>query len=184
MTSSIRRWLSYRATLRLSPTPIALALALALAATAGSVATWARAHPPPVSVPAGDPGDTTYLADALAVLCAKSYQASFPAEAPFLDGNASAMAKMMTGMTVIPSGDVDTDFVRMMVPHHRGAIDMAVLELRYGRNSILKRMAQEIIVDQQQEISAMDLAIREPLSAAAPAPTWNSAPLLTSADTP
>jgi uncharacterized protein (DUF305 family) len=62
-------------------------------------------------------------------------------------------------MAVRPSGDVDRDFVAMMVPHHQGAIDMAQAELRHGRNEQLRRMAQEIIVTQQQEIAAMRLAI-------------------------
>jgi uncharacterized protein (DUF305 family) len=46
-----------------------------------------------------------------------------------------------------------------MVPHHQGAIDMAVAELRYGTDPRLKRIAQGIIVEQQQEIAAMRLAL-------------------------
>jgi len=46
-------------------------------------------------------------------------------EGPFLSENRSAMSKMMADMTVKPTGDVDRDFVEMMVPHHQGAIDMA-----------------------------------------------------------
>jgi hypothetical protein len=84
-------------------------------------------------------------------------------EAPFLAANEVAMKKMMEGMSAQPSGDVDRDFVAMMVPHHQGAIDMAVAELRYGRNERLRRLAQEIIVTQQQEIAAMHLAIGDPL---------------------
>ena len=76
-------------------------------------------------------------------------------EAPFMADNKTAMAKMMAGMDVKPSGDVDADFVAMMVPHHQGAIDMAQAELRYGRNEQLRRLAQEIIVTQQEEIAAM-----------------------------
>jgi uncharacterized protein (DUF305 family) len=49
-----------------------------------------------------------------------------------------------------------------MAPHHHGAIDMAISELRYGKNEQLRRIAQEIIVDQMQEIAAMKLAIGEP----------------------
>jgi hypothetical protein len=44
------------------------------------------------------------------------------------------MTKMMIDMGIRPSGDVDTDFVAMMVPHHQGAIEMAQAELRHGRN--------------------------------------------------
>ena len=73
--------------------------------------------------------------------------------------NKAAMAKMMAVMDVRPSGNVDADFVAMMVPHHQGAIDMAQAELRYGRNEQLRRLAQEIIVTQQEEIAAMRVAI-------------------------
>lgn len=82
-------------------------------------------------------------------------------EAAFLAENEAAMSKMMAAMVVKPSGDVDRDFVAAMVPHHQGAIEMAQAELRHGRNEQLRRMAQEIIVDQLQEIAAMKLAIEE-----------------------
>jgi uncharacterized protein (DUF305 family) len=82
-----------------------------------------------------------------------------------------AMDRMMTAMMVAPSGDVDADFVAMMLPHHQGAIDMAVAELRHGKNEQLKRIAQEIIVDQQQEIAAMKLAMGQPLPPSRPVPT-------------
>jgi uncharacterized protein (DUF305 family) len=70
---------------------------------------------------------------------------------------------MMTDMAIRPAGDVDHDFVEAMVPHHRGAMEMAQAELRYGRDGRLRRMAQEIIVTQQQEIAAMRLALGQPL---------------------
>jgi uncharacterized protein (DUF305 family) len=69
------------------------------------------------------------------------------------------------------TGDVDVDFVAMMVPHHQGAIDMAVAVLRHGRNPQIRRLAQEIIVTQQQEIAAMRLAVGQPLPPSVPAPT-------------
>ena len=93
------------------------------------------------------------------------------AEAPFLAENDAAMKKMMNDMTVAPTGDVDADFVAMMVPHHQGAIDMAVAVLRYGRNPQIRRLAQEIIVTQQQEIAAMRLALGQPLPPSLPSPT-------------
>jgi len=80
-------------------------------------------------------------------------------EEPFLAENRVAMDKMMLAMNVDPSGDVDRDFAAMMTPHHQGAIDMAQAELRYGRNEQLRRLAQEIIVEQQQEIVVMRQAI-------------------------
>ena len=67
----------------------------------------------------------------------------------------TAMATMDRGMMVPPSGDPDRDFATMMVPHHQGAIDMAEIELRFGHDPILLRLAQEIIVEQQQEIVVM-----------------------------
>jgi hypothetical protein len=73
-------------------------------------------------------------------------------------------------MGIRPSGDVDTDFVAMMVPHHLGAIEMAQAELRYGRNEPLRRMAQEIIVSQLQEMTAMRLALGQPLPPSVPSP--------------
>jgi uncharacterized protein (DUF305 family) len=82
-----------------------------------------------------------------------------------------AMNVMMTDMGSPPTKDVDQDFVAMMVPHHQGAIDMAVAELRYGHDETLKRIAQEIIVDQQQEIAAMRLALHQDLPPSTPAPT-------------
>ena len=85
------------------------------------------------------------------------------------------MDRMMKAMMVSPTGDVDADFVTMMEPHHQGAIDMAVAELRYGKNEQLKRIAQEIIVDQQQEIAAMHLALGQPLPPSQPVPTQQGA---------
>jgi len=95
-------------------------------------------------------------------------------EVPFLAENDTSMSKMLAGMTIQPSGDVDRDFVAMMVPHHQGAIDMAQAELRYGHNETLRRMAQEIIVTQQQEIAAMRLALGQPLPPSVPAPDQQS----------
>jgi NAD(P)-dependent dehydrogenase (short-subunit alcohol dehydrogenase family) len=92
-------------------------------------------------------------------------------EVSFVAENNAAMTKMMNDMSVKPTGDVDRDFVAMMVPHHQGAIDMAMTVLRYGHNARLKRLAQEIIVTQQQEIAAMHLAVDDPLPPSDPSPT-------------
>lgn len=92
-------------------------------------------------------------------------------ESAFLAENEVAMTRMMSAMEARPTGDIDRDFVAMMAPHHQGAIDMAVLELRYGKNEQLRRIAQEIIVSQMQEIAAMKLAIGEQVTASVPAPT-------------
>jgi hypothetical protein len=91
------------------------------------------------------------------------------AGSPFMAENDVAMTKMMAAMHIAASGDADADFVAMMVPHHQGAIDMAQAELRYGRNEQVRRIAQEIIVTQLQEIEAMQRALGRPPSATAPA---------------
>jgi hypothetical protein len=105
-------------------------------------------------------------------------------EQPFLSENDAAMNNMMAEMTIKPTGDVDRDFVAMMVPHHQGAVDMAKAELKYGRNEQLRRLAQEIVVTQQQEISAMRLALGEPLPPSVASPTQPGAmtPQMNSAD--
>jgi hypothetical protein len=96
---------------------------------------------------------------------------SVASEKPFLAENNAAMDRMMAGMAIKPTGDVDVDFAAMMIPHHQGAIDMALAELRYGKNEQLRRIAQEIVVDQQQEIIAMRLALGQPLPPSNAAPT-------------
>jgi uncharacterized protein (DUF305 family) len=91
-------------------------------------------------------------------------------ETAFLSENQTAMNRMMKDMTAKPTGDIDRDFVEMMVPHHQGAIDMARTELKYGHNEQLRRLAQEIIVNQEQEIPAMQHALGDKLPPSAPSP--------------
>jgi hypothetical protein len=98
-------------------------------------------------------------------------------EAAFLSENEAAMNEMMTDMEIKPTGDIDRDFVNLMAPHHQGAIEMAQAVLRYGRNEQIRRLAQEIIVTQQQEIAAMRLAIGDPLPASVASPTQIGGPL-------
>ena len=76
-------------------------------------------------------------------------------EADWSELNAS-MHKMHMAMSAIEqSGDADLDFVRLMLPHHQGAIDMAKVQLLYGKDPQMRRLAQEIITDQQSEIELM-----------------------------
>jgi hypothetical protein len=124
------------------------------------------------------------LAEYIAALCATPFRSASPDEAPFLAENVSAMTKMMIDMGIRPSGDVDKDFVAMMTPHHQGAIDMALAELRYGHNERLRRMAQEIIITQQQEIAAMRLAVDQPMPRAVPSPESLSSAQLGSKSVP
>jgi hypothetical protein len=73
-----------------------------------------------------------------------------------------AMRRMNAGMGVAPTGDPDRDFARMMIPHHQGAVDMALAELRFGRDERLRRLAQGIIVEQRQEIALMQSILDGP----------------------
>lgn len=73
-----------------------------------------------------------------------------------------AMSVMHTGMhSAAYSGEPDHDFVTMMIPHHQGAIDMAKALLLYGKDPQTRRLAQEIITDQQSEIELMQLWLKQ-----------------------
>ena len=74
----------------------------------------------------------------------------------------ASMDKMHMAMSAIkPSGNSDVDFVRLMLPHHQAAIDMAKTQLLYGRDPQMRRLAQEIITDQQSEIELMQLWLKQ-----------------------
>jgi len=93
----------------------------------------------------------------LAFLCAALASAvgSVPPDDDFAGLMERAVQRMHADMHVAPSGDADRDFARMMIPHHQGAVDMALVELRYGRDPRLRRLAQAIVVTQKQEIDLM-----------------------------
>lgn len=90
----------------------------------------------------------------------------------------ASMDKMHMAMGAIKrSGSSDVDFVRLMLPHHQAAIDMAKTQLLYGKDAQMRRLAQEIITDQQSEIELMQrwLKQREPASTKEnPAPAPNT----------
>ena len=83
------------------------------------------------------------------------------AAASFMSLMTQAMERMHKDMTTAPSGDPDRDFATMMIPHHQGAVDMAKLELQFGKNPVLRRLAQGIIVEQLQEIEVMQRELRQ-----------------------
>lgn len=73
-----------------------------------------------------------------------------------------AMTLMDRDMKNAPmTGDPDHDFAAMMIPHHRGAVDMAKVELIYGKDPVLRRLAQEIVVTQEQEIVVMSTRLKQ-----------------------
>jgi len=74
----------------------------------------------------------------------------------------ASMDKMHMAMGAVKrSGNSDVDFVRLMVPHHQAAIDMAKTQLLYGKDAQMHRLAQEIITDQQLEIDLMERWLKQ-----------------------
>jgi uncharacterized protein (DUF305 family) len=74
----------------------------------------------------------------------------------------ASMAKMHGAMiSVAASGDADVDFVRLMLPHHQAALDMAKSLLLHGESVEMRRLAQEIIADQQSELDLMQLWLKK-----------------------
>src|SRR6267378_2688774 len=86
-----------------------------------------------------------------------AYTAPAPApDSTFIQAMTQSMEKMDNGMINAPmNGDPDHDMSSMMIPHHQGAIDMARSYLLHGKDPALRRLAQEIIVTQTQEIDVM-----------------------------
>ena len=80
----------------------------------------------------------------------------------------AAMNRMHESMAHLPvATNADEDFVRLMIPHHQAAMDMAKTELLYGKDPQIRRLAQEIVTDQQSEIEFMELWLK---NNATPAP--------------
>lgn len=130
---------------RVRPRMVALFLVTISLAT-GVIAGWANysSHP--------DQPISSSFSDSFRV----STEKSFP---KLMD---EAMTLMNRGMKNAPmTGDPDHDFAAMMIPHHQGAIDMAKVELLYGKDPVLRRLAQEIIVTQEQEIVVMRMRVKQ-----------------------
>lgn len=74
-----------------------------------------------------------------------------PADKAFM----ASMQTMMKEMHAKPTGNPDKDFVNMMLPHHQGAVDMAKVELKYGKDQMLRELASSIVAAQEKEIAVM-----------------------------
>jgi hypothetical protein len=68
---------------------------------------------------------------------------------------APAMKSMHENMSMVPTGDADIDFIRGMIPHHQGAIDMAKIALAHGKDPQVKKLAEDVIRAQESEIALM-----------------------------
>ncbi|MFA7305208.1 MAG: DUF305 domain-containing protein [Hyphomicrobium sp.] len=77
------------------------------------------------------------------------------AEAPASQAFKAASQKMHENMTTSLTGDADVDFVKGMIPHHQGAIDMARIELQYGKDPAIRKLAEGVINAQEAEIAEM-----------------------------
>jgi uncharacterized protein (DUF305 family) len=82
-------------------------------------------------------------------------QAREAQEQQFLFANDLAISNMSREMLVKPAGDVDRDFVAIMIPQRQAAIDIARAEVKFGHDDSLRRLAQAIIDEEERQISAM-----------------------------
>ena len=76
--------------------------------------------------------------------------------APSTHGYRQANETMHRNMDITFSGDSDVDFVRSMIPHHQGAIDMAKVALQHTRDEQIRKWATEVIREQEREIAEME----------------------------
>ncbi len=76
-------------------------------------------------------------------------------KSPSIQSFQQSSAKMHKDMNISYTGDTDSDFVRGMIPHHQGAVDMARIVLQYGKDPEIRKLAQDIIASQEKEIAFM-----------------------------
>lgn len=82
-------------------------------------------------------------------------------QGPSSQAFAAVNGKMHKDMAITYSGDADADFVHGMIPHHQGAIDMAKVELQYGKDPELRKLAKAIVAAQETEIKEMNAWLKK-----------------------
>ncbi|UVF21393.1 DUF305 domain-containing protein [Microvirga terrae] len=82
-------------------------------------------------------------------------------EAPSTQGYRQANETMHRNMDILFSGDPDVDFVRGMIPHHQGAIDMAKVALQHAKDEQIRKWATDVIREQEREIAEMEAWLKK-----------------------
>ena len=88
-------------------------------------------------------------------------QAAQTPDTPATKGYREANAKMHRDMDIKYSGDADVDFVRGMIPHHQGAIDMAKVALQNAKDEQIRKWATDVIREQEREIAEMQAWLKK-----------------------
>lgn len=76
-------------------------------------------------------------------------------DSPAVAAYKAAAARMHQDMDIAYTGDADVDFVRGMIPHHAGAVAMAKIELAFGTDPEIRKLAEAVVKAQEEEIAFM-----------------------------